>query len=245
MAPTESDPLPALTAAEMAAVDRMLVEEFGLDVVQVMEVAGRAVAVFARAHLLGGDPRGKRVVVLAGSGGNGGDGLVAARYLHVWGAEVEIRLGRRPERGPAAHNLRAAERLGLPIVLPTANPRLPPAALLIDALLGFSLVGAPTGETAALIVAANAQPAPILAVDLPSGLEATGGTVHDPCIVAAATLTLALPKQGLVVPGAGAVVGELFVADIGVPAAAYRRIGHDVGTPFADAEIVPVPRSRG
>src|SRR5215211_2852532 len=76
------DAFPALTSAEMARVDRIMVDEFGLDVLQVMETAGRAIAAFARAHFL------------AGTGGNGGDGLVAARYLLGWGARVDVFLGR-------------------------------------------------------------------------------------------------------------------------------------------------------
>ena len=119
------------------------------------------------------------------------------------------------------------------------SPALPEADLVIDALLGFSLAGPPEGATAGLIAAANEHPAPILAVDLPSGLDATSGEISDPCIRAEATLTLALPKTGLLVPGAREVVGDLFVGDIGVPSAAYARIGVELGPLFAAAEILP------
>jgi NAD(P)H-hydrate epimerase len=226
----------------MAEIDRIMLEEFGVETMQLMEVAGRAVAVFARQRFLGVDARGKRVAVLCGSGGNGGDGMVAARYLAVWGASPEVWLGRRPvpDKGIAAHQLAILEHLGVPIHEPTPSPSLPESDLVIDALLGFSLSGAPTGETAALIRAANAQPSPILAVDLPSGLEATDGTAYDPCIRATATLTLALPKAGLLVPSARDVAGELVVADIGVPAAAYARIGVDVSPLFATAEFLAI-----
>src|SRR5829696_1251022 len=88
--------IPAVTAAEMAAVDRAMVDELGLDILQVMEVAGLAVARFARDRFLGGVPRGRSVLILAGGGGNGGDGLVAARYLHGWGADVRVLLDRAP-----------------------------------------------------------------------------------------------------------------------------------------------------
>lgn len=237
-----SIPIPALTASQMAEVDRIMTEEFGVDTVQLMEVAGRAVAAFARQRFLAGNARGKRVVVLCGGGGNGGDGMVAARFLYVWGAMPEIWLGRRPVpgKGIAAHQLAILERLGIPINDPTASPALPAADLVIDALLGFSLAGAPAGETAALIVAANAHSAPTLAVDLPSGLDATDGTVYDPCIRAAATLTLALPKTGLRVPVARDVAGDLVVADIGVPAAAYARLGCDAGPLFATGDFLPI-----
>ncbi len=237
----ESDiPLPALTAAQMARVDRVLIDELGLDVLQPMEVAGRAVAAFARDRFLDGDPRDRRVVVLAGGGGNGGDGLVAARFLLGWGARVEVWLGLEPAtlRGPAARQHGALVELGVPLVPPSGTPRLSVADLMIDALLGFGLAGPPSGATADLVRAANAAAAPVLAVDLPSGLDATDGTVFDPCIRAAATLTLALPKTGLLTPAARTVVGALYAADIGVPAAVYARLGVAAGPLFARRDIV-------
>lgn len=235
--------IPALTAAQMASVDRIMVEELGLDVLQLMELAGRAVAAFARERFLGGDPRSRRILVLAGGGNNGGDGLVAARLLLGWGADVRVALSHPREalRGAAARQLAILERLGVRPLPPSddeAAPDLPAADLLIDALLGFGLRGAPTAPVATLIRAANAHPAPTLAVDLPSGLEATAGTVFDPCVRAAATLTLALPKTGLLAPAARDVVGDLAVADIGVPPAVYARLGVTVGPVFATAEWI-------
>ncbi|HEY8448421.1 MAG TPA: NAD(P)H-hydrate epimerase [Thermomicrobiales bacterium] len=242
MAERNPTDVPALTAQQMAAIDRIMVEEYGVETMQLMEVAGFAVARFARRRFLG-DARGKRVIVLCGSGGNGGDGMVAARVLHAWGAIPHVWLSRRPEpgRGLAAHQLQILERLAIPIEEPTLDPALPPADLIIDGLFGFSLSGPPTGASAALIQAANAHPAPVLAIDLPSGLDATTGAVLSPCIRADATLTLALPKTGLLTPEARTVVGALAVADIGVPAQAYARLGLTVGPVFAEDDIVPVP----
>lgn len=236
-------PLPALTAQQMAEVDRVLVEELGLQTVQVMELAGYAVASFARARFLAGDPSGRRVLVLAGAGGNGGDGLVAARYLHAWGAEIEIVLSRSADalRGAAAANLTPVERLGLPIVAPgddRAIRALPAADLIVDGLLGFGLTGPPRASAAALIRAANDHPAPTLAIDLPSGLDATSGQLYDPCVRATATLTLALPKTGLLVAQAADAIGELHVADIGVPREVYARLGLTVDALFGQQPIV-------
>ena len=238
--PAPLDTFPALTSAEMARVDRIMVDELGLDILQVMETAGRAVAHFARSRFLAGDPRDRRVLVLAGTGGNGGDGLVAARYLLGWGARVDVLLGReRAALGQAAaHPAAILANLGLSLTSPGGDQTLPPADLLIDALLGFGLNGDPTGPTAALIRAANAHPAPILAVDLPSGLDATTGAAYAPCIQATATLTLALPKRGLLLPTAAPAVGELHVADIGVPSAAYARLGLTPGPLFAQADVI-------
>jgi NAD(P)H-hydrate epimerase len=232
--------VPALSGEQMAAVDRIMIDELGIDVLQLMEIAGRAVAAFARDRLLDGDARGKRVSVLCGTGGNGGDGLVAARFLHGWGASVRIWLSRRPDpaRGVAAHQLAIVERMGLPVVEASGKIALPACDLVIDALLGFSLSGPPTGPTAALIRAANAQAAPVLAVDLPSGLTATEGIPLDPCVRATTTLTLALPKQGLFHDAAKPFTGPVAVADIGVPPEVYRRFGVELGPIFWHLDVI-------
>jgi len=187
--------------------------------------------------------------VLAGSGGNGGDGMVAARLLHTWGVQAPVWLSHDPDalptHGAAAHQLRSLNALALPVHPPPGSGQndtldLPDADVIIDALLGFGLSGPPTGAAARLIAAANAHPAPVLAVDLPSGLDARTGIPYDPCIRAGATLTLALPKTGLTSPAARAVIGELAVADIGIPAAVYARVGVSVGPLFSERSIVRV-----
>jgi NAD(P)H-hydrate epimerase len=221
----------------MAEVDRITVDELGFDVLQIMETAGRAVALFAR-QLLAGDPRAKRITVLCGTGGNGGDGMVAARQLANWGAEIDIILSNRPEHGSARHQLEILRRLGMTVHEPGAMAQLPPADLIIDALLGFSLAGAPRGEAARLIELANAHGAPILAVDLPSGMDATSGECFSPCIRASATLTLGLPKTGLRVPNARQATGNVFVADIGIPKVAYERAGIELASWFAFDERI-------
>ena len=251
----ETNAIPALTAAEMARVDRILMDNLGLDVLQLMEVAGRAVAAFAREHFLDGRVDGRRIVVLAGSGNNGGDGLVAARFLHAWGADIDVcltydaaNLRRSDGDTPRAalRQLAILEALGIRVSTPSSDPAvpagrsvvLPGADLLIDALLGFGLNGPPAGPAATLIRAATAHPAPILAVDVPSGLDATTGIASEPCIRATATLTLALPKTGLFLPEAAPVVGDLHLADIGVPPAVYADLGHAVGSIFSSGDTI-------
>ncbi|MCC6793119.1 MAG: NAD(P)H-hydrate epimerase [Thermomicrobiales bacterium] len=233
---------PAVTGEQMAEVDRIMIRELGVNVLQLMELAGRAVASFARDRMLAGNADGTRVVILCGTGGNGGDGMVAARLLHAWGAEVEVWLSHRPDpdRGVAAHQLAILERMAISIVETPANvePVLPSADLTIDGLLGFSLAGPPSGTTAALIRAANTGSSPVLAIDLPSGLTATAGEVLDPCIRAAATLTLALPKRGLFSEAATAVTGRVWSADIGVPPEIYRRFGLEIGPLYARRAVI-------
>jgi NAD(P)H-hydrate epimerase len=112
--------------------------------------------------------------------------------------------------------------------------------LIVDGVIGYSLKGAPRGTAADLIRWANLQDAPILALDAPSGVDATTGAVFDPAIKAAATMTVALPKEGLRAPGVEEQVGELYLADISVPPALYAEptLGLEVGYLFAQSDII-------
>jgi NAD(P)H-hydrate epimerase len=237
--------IPTVTVDQMREVDRLMVEEVGIVLLQMMENAGRALAEQAR-RLLGGDLRGQRVVVLAGRGGNGGGGLAAARRLSIWGADVSVLLGEAPDtlQGVPAQQLAILGRLAVPVRGPEVASQgesvLRGADLLVDALIGYSLRGAPREPIASLIRAANMSGARILALDLPSGLNGDSGEAYDPTVRATATLTLALPKAGLVQPAARAWVGDLYLADISVPEVVYRRLGLSVGPIFAQSDIVGV-----
>lgn len=114
------------------------------------------------------------------------------------------------------------------------------ADLILDALIGYGLTGNPRGAAAEWITWANGAGRPILALDAPSGLDATTGQPGQPCIRAAVTLTLALPKTGLLTPEARPLVGELYLADISVPPELYRRLGIEIGSLFNDDTIVRV-----
>lgn len=233
---------PTVSAEQMREVDRMMVEDLGIQLLQMMENAGRALAHRAR-DMLGGEAVGRRVTVLAGSGGNGGGGLVAGRRLALWGAEVTVVLGTNDQRIDAvpALQLSILRRVGVPVL--GADADLPPAELILDALIGYSLAGAPRPPISSLIRAANSSGTPILALDIPSGMDADSGTPYDPCIAATSTLTLALPKAGLMQPAATGSVGELYLADISVPAAVFERLGIFVGTVFARAPAMTSFRS--
>ncbi len=230
--------VPCLTATLMREVDRLATEEFHLDLLQMMENAGRALARLARDRFLGGSALGRRVLILAGPGGNGGGGLAAARRLDAWGAKVEVILGADVNslKAVPAHQLRALRSVSVPIRQPGSD--LPQAELVLDALLGYSLRGAPRDPIAGMIAAANAGAAPILALDLPSGLDPDTGLPGDPTVRAAATLTLALPKAGLLTEGAREYVGDLWLADIGIPPELYRRLGLRVPPIFAADDLL-------
>jgi len=232
----------------MVEVDRLMIEEYHIELIQMMENAGRNLAHLARVRFLGGDPRGRRVVVLAGTGGNGGGALVCTRHLANWGADLRVVLTQPAERfSPVpAHQLDILRRMGLAIARAEevmSVEDIGPIDLIVDGIIGYSLSGAPHGRAADLIHWANRQSAPILALDAPSGLDTTSGTVFDPVIRAMATMTLALPKQGLRAPGVEAHVGELYLADISVPPSLYAKssLGLQVQDLFADSEIVRLP----
>ena len=236
--------VPAVTTDQMREVDRAMAEDYDIQLIQMMENAGRNLAHLARVRFLNGDPRDRTVLVLAGTGGNGGGGLVCARRLHNWGAHTQV-LTTAPLsafRGTPKIQLGILRRMAVPITPDPQDPPLPVADLIVDAMIGYSLRGAPKGTAARLIRGANAHGAPILSLDLPSGIDATTGTVYDPSIRAAATLTLALPKKGLRAPAAVSHVGELYLGDISVPPSLYGSPALDltVGPVFAEDDVVRV-----
>ncbi len=233
--------LPYLSAGQMVEVDRAMVEDFGIELLQMMENAGRNLAHLARVRFLDGDPCGKRVAVMAGPGGNGGGALVCARRLLGWGARVRVFTTRPDERfAPVpAHQLRILRHLRADVSA-SADLDHDIEDLILDGVFGYSLRGAPEGVADDLIRRANDRDVPRLALDVPSGVDATSGEVFDPALRATATMTLALPKKGLRAPGAAAYVGELYLADIGVPPALYAgpALGLRVGPIFSSGDVL-------
>lgn len=242
MATPPTSKIPDLTREQMVEVDRAMAEDYEIKLIQMMENAGRNLAHLARRRFLEGNPRGKHVAVLAGRGGNGGGSLVCARRLFNWGASVEVLLTAAPEhlRGVPLHQLKILTRMQVPISIPE-DPAFPSVSgdpdLVVDGVIGYSLSGAPHGPAAEMILWANGQPAPILALDVPSGLDVKDGQVLDPAIRATATLTLALPKHGL--RSQRQYVGELYLADIGVPPMLFEQaLGLKVEPLFAESDII-------
>lgn len=234
--------LPYLTTDQMREVDRAMIEDYKIELIQMMENAGRNLAHLARNRFLDGDAQNKRVVVIAGTGGNGGGALVCARRLYNYGADVVVCITKPAEKFTPipGHQLDILHRMNISIEEGDHLSALQNADLIIDGVIGYSLKGAPRGSAADLIRLANQSPAPILALDAPSGVDTTTGTVFDPAIKATATMTLALPKVGLRAPGIDAQVGELYLADISVPPELYAvpTLNLEVGHIFAQSDIV-------
>jgi len=203
--------IPAVTRDQMREVDRIMIEDLGIELIQMMENAGRNLA-----RLVFDRYQPKSVLVLAGSGGNGGGGLVAARHLSNWGVSVSVATTGSSLAPVPAHQAEILRRMGVNFGEPAS------ADVVIDAIIGYSLVGAPRGVAAHLIDYANQQSSPVVSLDAPSGVDVDTGDALDRAVGATVTMTLAAPKVGLV----GAVaVGEHLLADISVPPQVYQRLG--------------------
>lgn len=238
--------LPTVTAAQMSEVDRLAVDEFGIDVLQMMEHAGSHLAELVRVEL-GGDLRAKRIVVAVGPGNNGGGGLAAARHLANRGAAVRVVLARPASRLTDAGRHQLATLLQMSIACCVAIYDLPDDELdgelasadaIVDAILGYRAAGAPRDGVLWLVDRIARAAAPVISLDLPSGLDPDTGETPGAAISAAATLTLALPKPGLFRAAGRSSAGRVHLADIGLPAALYRRLGLEPGLPFALGPII-------
>jgi len=228
-------PAPAVTAAEMRRVDDVAVEDAGLALVQMMEHAGRGLAAAVVDHA-GGVP--DAVSVLAGTGGNGGGGLAAARHLRNRGADVDLTLSKPPDafEGPTGRQLSLLRADG---VTPD-HGRVPGAAALadgpvVDALVGYGLSGAPRGRVRDLVAATGG--ADVVSLDVPTGVDATDGSRPGAAVDPALVATLALPKTGLAPLDA-----PVTLVDLGIPGVVYERAGLAHDPPFGPRFRVDLDR---
>ncbi|HEV7678055.1 MAG TPA: NAD(P)H-hydrate epimerase [Candidatus Dormibacteraeota bacterium] len=218
-----------LLPEQLAALDEAAVRS-GVSVLQLMEIAGWQVARCAW-RMVKRQPAA--VTVVAGRGNNGGDGMVAARHLATWGCDVRaVIVGVDDESSLGdlqGSHVATARASGVEVESSVDAARVGPALqgveLVLDAVLGTGLRGDPRVADAAAIVAMNGSGLPVLAVDVPSGLDAGTGEPHRTCVRARATCTLVAMKRGLWTEAGRAQAGTVYVADIGMPAAAWREVG--------------------
>jgi len=228
----------AVTAEQMREVDRIAVAEFGLGILQMMENAGRSLAENVMEML---DDVGGKVTVLAGSGGNGGGGICCARHLHNRGFQVSVALSKKPAalEGAARDQFRVLQAADVQATADSQTEEaIDRAELVVDALIGYSLRGAPRGRVAELISLCNRHATRVLSLDVPSGLNATTGKAPGVVVRPERTLTLALPKIGL-----QCVPGELYLADIGIPPELYHRLGLSLELPFGEQYWITLERN--
>lgn len=219
--------IPAVTADDMREIDRLAVGETGPNLLQMMENAGRNLALLA-IELLGHGWRTARYLILAGGGGNGGGGICAARHLANRDLDVRLCLS---EPGHMSETAQWQQRIfqfagGSEIAVEELSGQQP--HIILDALIGYGLQSSPNPQVTQIIEWANNSEAPILALDIPSGVDATTGDSPGAAIHPRWTMTLALPKTGLQ-PG---ITGDLYLADIGIPKETYRRLKLDYQAPF-------------
>jgi NAD(P)H-hydrate epimerase len=236
-----------MTRLQVREYDRIAIAELGIPGPVLMEAAGRGAAGLALETLAAGG----RAIVLAGPGNNGGDGFVVARHLLLAGraAETFLAAPRAAVKGDALLYLELLERMGGAVVeladgaaLALVAERLRGADLVVDALLGTGAARPADGTIGALIDLANAGAAPVLALDLPSGLDADSGRPLGRAIRAARTATFGHLKRGLVLHPGCALAGEIRVVPLGVPAAISRRAGVDGALLSGEAVAALVPR---
>ena len=227
----------SISREDVRRIDRCAIEQLGIPGVILMENAGRQVADAAE-DLLGG-AAGRCAAVVAGAGNNGGDGYVAARHLALRGADVITFIVCEPARisGDAAINLDAIRCLGHDIRM-LAGPQirdlageLARAEVVIDAVGGTGIKGALRGAAAAAVEQINAAGRPVVAVDIPTGLDCDTGCAEGPVVRAAVTVTFVARKKGFDSPGAADYTGEVRVADIGIPAETVARIARSEAQP--------------
>jgi NAD(P)H-hydrate epimerase len=205
-----------MSSAALRQADKQASSRFGIEPIQLMEVAGWQIARVVDDFV--GGVRGKRVIVVAGSGNNGGDALVAARFLHQRGAHVRASvLPARDSNSLAARHERTVQGLGI-ATLEAPQGVDPSADVLVDGLFGIGIRLPLRDPAPRIIEAMNASRVPIVAVDVPSGLDADTGAGSESAVRASATITLVAPKPGL----RGATnAGRILVADIGMPVAVF------------------------
>ncbi|MHC4480429.1 MAG: NAD(P)H-hydrate epimerase [Planctomycetota bacterium] len=222
------------TRDQIRELDRIAIEDYGVPGLILMENAGRRCAC-AAAEMLG-DPAGRRVAILCGRGNNGGDGFVVARHLTNWGAGVEVLLLAAVDEvlggsDETSANLRIVQSMGIPLVeAPEAGQfrralgERTDSDLLVDGLLGTGIRGEVREPFLSAIRAVNECAAPVLAIDVPSGLDCDTGEPLGEAVRAERTVTFVCRKVGFAQPGAEQYTGRVEVAEISIPRAAVERM---------------------
>jgi NAD(P)H-hydrate epimerase len=216
-----------LDRESVRAVDRAAIEEYGIPGVVLMENAARGLASEAL-DMLG--RTGKHVVIVCGSGNNGGDGWALARHLHNAGVSVTVGvLGEPREGSDAALNRRVCRRMAITETAPDDLPApLAGCDLIVDAIFGTGLDRRVTGVAAAVIDLINASGRRVLAVDVPSGLDCDSGATLGCAVKAARTVTFVARKPCMELEVAKAYLGSVVVVDIGAPIDLVERFGRPV-----------------
>jgi len=231
-----------VTSQQMREIDRKAIEENNLSGLVLMENAG--LRIFQNLKIIYPNLRLKKIVIFSGSGNNGGDGFVVARHLYNYGVKVKVFLLApfNKIKGEAEENLNVITKMGVELFeaettkLEEIQKAIQNSGLIIDAILGTGLQGKVTGLKAKIIDLINIANKEVVAIDVPSGLDADTGKIKGPCIKAAHTITLALPKIGLLIFPGASYAGKVTVEDIGIPSYLFKN--NKIKTNMITKEIV-------
>lgn len=234
--------IPVISTEQMIEIDRLMVESYGIMLIQMMENVGRNLATHVKQQL-GVISDKTNICVVVGSGNNGGGGLVAARFLSNWGANVTVLIISSEDNFKEIPRKQFDIISHLPISVVFAGKNShhinwEKFDLIIDAILGYGLNREPLGLISDTIKKINFMKCPVISLDTPSGLDTNAGHISDTVIRANSTLTLALPKSGLVIYGSNKFIGDLYIADISVPPLLYCQLGLEVPPIFAQESII-------
>lgn len=245
--PTASDPPPCVDEETMLAADRIATDRVGISLLQMMENAGHQLAELTRLTL--GGVTDRRIVVLAGTGNNAGGGMVAARRLAGWGADVCVILARPLLRLRPAPCAQVEPMLAAGVRAAVAGHDRSHAEIarviidsdaVIDSLIGYSLHGPPDDVYGSLIGLAGLGRGPVISLDVPAGIDASSGERPGSAVRADATLGLALPKTGTTVGEGRRFSGVGYLADIGIPMSIFTELGVPAGAWFTRAPLVRI-----
>lgn len=241
--------IPSISTEQMRKVDNLMINKYGIELIQMMENAGANLAELAidlmKKNFENCNP--KNIVIACGLGNNGGGGMVAARHLSNHGFKVTVVLtgAEAKLKSIPLKQWNILKKIPVGMIIANSSDTLGvfnDADLIIDAIIGYGMHGELKGMPAHVIhEILNTQIKNVLSLDAPSGLNTTTGDFNEElCIKAYATMTLALPKTGLVQENAKECVGRLYVADISVPPKLYKEIGINSGILFTGKSIISI-----
>lgn len=229
---TDGVKIQAITANQMIEVDRIAVEETGPNLFQMMENAGRNLALTIMDIV--SSISNPKVIVLAGTGGNGGGGIVAARHLLNRNINVKLAITDKYKmKGISNFQFQLFKNAGGFDIDKVDDENYD---IIVDSIIGYSLVNHLHGRALEFVQWANKQDANKISLDVPTGLNSTTGEISGEYFEANTTMTLALPKTGLTED----VCGEILLADIGIPKTVYDKIGIQYISPFLNEFIIPI-----
>ncbi len=227
--------VPSVTKEQMIEVDRIAVEETGPNLYQMMENAGRNLALIV-IGLIKEKSLGKKVLIFAGTGGNGGGGICTARHLLNHGYEPIVILTNEEKMQDIPEYQMGIFRKAGGQIIPIEKVNDVNTDIIVDAIIGYSLISAPRGKVLEMINFINKNNILTVSLDIPTGVLATSGENPGEFVKPDKTITLALPKTGL----SPEKCGEIILADIGIPATVFEKAGINYSSPFSSTFYVNI-----